>query len=247
MHLNPVNKNNRMFEQVLDRIQQSISSGMLAPGDKLMTEREFASSLQVSRSSVREALRILEIFDVISSKPGEGTTLKKPNVPKILTKILPFLTYPLDETMELLESRKILEGGIAKLAAKRRKSKDLQNLKEALNRMEKTEDIEERIQADLDFHLFLAKSAYNNTLSDILIVVSDVVSKNLYTTGFQIHTHDAAYRDILNQYYRIYDAVDSKNPQQAHLEMENHLEYMVDFIKKYAITNNHSDETAFNF
>nr|WP_241746614.1 FadR/GntR family transcriptional regulator [Cytobacillus firmus] len=229
-----------MFEQVLDRIQQSISSGLLAPGDKLMTEREFASSLQVSRSSIREALRILEIFDVISSKPGEGTILKKPEVPKILTKVLPFLTYPLDATMELLESRKILEGGIAKLAAKRRKSKDLQNLKNALSRMA-TVDLEERIQADLDFHLYLAKAAYNNTLSDILIVVSDVVSKNLYTTGFQVHSNEEAYQNILEQHHRIYNAIENKNPQQAYLEMENHLEYIVDFINRFAITKTSSD------
>jgi len=231
MHLNPVNKNNRMFEQVLDRIQESITSGKLTPGDKLMTERDFASSLQVSRSSVREALRILEIFDVISSKPGEGTILKKPDIPKILTKILPFLTYPLDETMELLESRKVLEGGVAKLAAKRRKSKDLKILKEALDKMQLTENLEDRLQADLDFHLLLAKSAYNNTLSDILIMISDVVSKNLYTTGFHIYSHEQAYQDILEQKNRIYRAVEDKNLLQASIEMENHLEYISEFIK----------------
>jgi GntR family transcriptional regulator, transcriptional repressor for pyruvate dehydrogenase complex len=232
LYLEPVNKNNRMFEQVLDRIQQSIASGALSPGDKLMTEREFSSVLQVSRSSVREALRILEIFDVITSKPGEGTILKKPDVPKILTKVLPFLTNPLDSTLELLESRKVLEGGIAKLAAKRRKSKDLQSLEASLLKMENSTDLEERIQADLDFHLYLAKSAYNNTLSDILIVVSDVVSKNLYSTGFQLHSNDEINSILLDQHKRIYDAVFNKNPQLAITEMEAHLEFIIDCMKK---------------
>ncbi len=116
-----VQKNHRMFEQVLHQIREYITSCNLVAGDKLMTERELASFLQVSRSSVREALRILEMFDVIHSKPGEGTVLKTPHIPKILTNMLPFFTIPTETSVELLESRKVLEGGIAKLAAKRRK------------------------------------------------------------------------------------------------------------------------------
>lgn len=231
MYLEPVNKNNRMFEQILEKIQQCISSGSLVPGDKLMTEREFSVALQVSRSSVREALRILEIFDVISSKPGEGTILKRPEVPNILTKILPFVTLPLDSTLELLESRKVLEGGIVKLAAKRRKNKDLEKLEESIIKMEKASNLEERIHADLDFHLYLAKSAYNNTLSDILVVVSDVVSKNLYTTGFQLHSKDEQNAILINHHYRIFEAVTNKDPNQAYIEMENHLDFILNIIK----------------
>lgn len=232
MNYEPINKNSRMFEQVLDRIQGSITSGALVPGDKLMTEREFSSTLQVSRSSVREALRILEIFDVITSKPGEGTILKKPDIPNILMKMLPFITIPLDAAMELLESRKVLEGGIVKLAAKRRKAKDLDLLRESVLKMESTTDLEERIQADLDFHLYLAKAAYNNTLSDILIVVADVVSKNLYSTGFQLHSNEEINQILLSHHKNILKAVEEKNQNQAYVEMEAHLDFIIDFIKK---------------
>lgn len=94
-----VQKNHRMFEQVLHQIREYITSCNLVAGDKLMTERELASFLQVSRSSVREALRILEMFDVIHSKPGEGTVLKTPHIPKILTNMLPFFTIPTEHPL----------------------------------------------------------------------------------------------------------------------------------------------------
>lgn len=232
MIFEPINKNNRMFEQVLERIRNSISSGALAPGDKLMTERELASTLQVSRSSVREALRILEIFDVIQSKPGEGTILKNPEVPKILTKMLPFITTPLDANLELFESRKVLEGGIVKLAAKRRKEKDLNKLEESITRMMNSKDLEEKIHADLDFHLYLAKAAYNNTLSDILIVVSDVVSQNLYAVGF-MHSNDEVNSKLIAQHRQILQAIKEKNPEKASQELENHLIFAENIIRAW--------------
>ncbi|MEH7344333.1 FadR/GntR family transcriptional regulator [Bacillus sp. JJ1532] len=233
MNFEPINKNNRMFEQVLDRLKYSITSGDLSPGDKLMTEREMASTLQVSRSSVREALRILEIFDVIQSKPGEGTILKKPDVPKIITKILPFMTISKDANLELFESRRVLEGGIVKLAAKRRKERDLKNLEESISRMMGSKGLEERINADLDFHLYLAKAAYNNTLSDILIVVADVVSQNLYAIGFQIHSNDEVNSKIIEQHQRILNAIKDKSPELASQEMENHLTFEEKIIEEW--------------
>lgn len=231
MYLEPVSRNNRMFEQVLERIREYITSGTIAPGDKLMTEREMAKILQVSRSSVREALRILEIFDVIQSKPGEGTILKNPEVPKILTKLLPFITFPTDTTIELLESRKVLEGGIVKLAAKRRKEEDIRNLKDSIERMKNDRYLEKSIRADLDFHLYMAKAAYNNTLSDILIVVSDVVSQNLYTTRIRMHSIKGVNEELASQHEAILQAIIDKDPNRAYEAIEKHLDFSIEMIK----------------
>jgi GntR family transcriptional regulator, transcriptional repressor for pyruvate dehydrogenase complex len=229
--LQPVNKNSRMFEQVLERIRLYITTSDLVPGDKLLTERDMAQTLQVSRSSVREALRILEVFDVIYSKPGEGTILKRPQIPKLLTNILPFISIPTDTSVELLESRKVLEGGIVKLAAKRRKLKDIKLMQDALDRMVSSPDLEILIQADLDFHLHMAKAAYNNTLSDILIIVSDLVSQNLYATRFRMHSIPGVNEKLNEQYLAILQAIKDKNPQSAYEEMEKHLDFSIEMIK----------------
>ncbi|WP_201317908.1 FadR/GntR family transcriptional regulator [Paenibacillus sp. EPM92] len=226
-----VNKNHRMFEQVLHQFREYTSSRNLAAGDKLMTEREMAAYLQVSRSSVREALRILEMFDVIYSKPGEGTILKTPHIPKILTTMLQFFTIPTETSIELLESRKVLEGGVAKLAAKRRKEADIRLLQNAVERMRSASDLQAQIQADLDFHLFLAKAAYNNTLSDILVLVSDLVTPNLYTTRLQTQEIAGVNDDFARQHQTILQAVIDKNGHRAAEEMERHIEHTIDLMK----------------
>lgn len=229
--LEPVNKNNRMFEQVLERIRDYISSGGFAPGDKLMTEREMASTLHVSRSSVREALRILEMFDVIESKPGEGTILKTPQIPKLLTNVLPFLRIPTEISVELIESRKVLEGGIVKLAAKRRKEKDIQLMETALDKMMNSRDLQVLIQADLDFHLHIAKAAYNNTLTDILVVVSDTVTQNLYATRFLMHSIQGVNEELARQHLAILQAIIDKDAERANREMEKHLDFSIEMMK----------------
>jgi GntR family transcriptional repressor for pyruvate dehydrogenase complex len=225
------NKNHRIFEQVLLQIREYISSCNLVAGDKLMTEREMAAFLKVSRSSVREAMRILEMFDVIHSKPGEGTILKTPHVPKILTNMLPFFNMPTETSVELLESRKVLEGGLAKLAAKRRKDADIRLMENAVERMAKSGDLESMIQAELDFHLFLAKAAYNNTLSDILVVVSDLVTPNLYTVRVQTHKIAGVNAEFVRQHKAILQTIIDKDGNRAAEEMENHIEYNILLMK----------------
>jgi GntR family transcriptional repressor for pyruvate dehydrogenase complex len=225
------NKNNRIFEQVLYEIRDHIQSCNLVAGDKLMTEREMASFLQVSRSSVREALRIMEMFDVIQSRPGEGTVLKTPYIPKVLTNMLPFFNIPTETSVELLESRKVLEGGIVKLAAKRRKDKDIQLMQNALDRMGNTNDLQAMIQADVDFHLHLAKAAYNNTLSDILIVVSDLVMPNLYATRLRTHAISGVSTVFVHHHTAILQAVIEKDGDRAYREMENHIDFSIETMK----------------
>jgi GntR family transcriptional repressor for pyruvate dehydrogenase complex len=225
------NKNFRIFEQVLLQIREYIVSKNLGAGDKLMTEREMASHLNVSRSSVREALRILEFYDVIQSRPGEGTVLKVPHMSKVLANFLPFFTIPTETTVELLESRKVLESGIAKLAAKRRKDDDLRLISSAVERMRSTDDLEQMIQADLDFHLLLAKAAYNNTLSDILVIVSDLLPQNLYTIRLQTHGIEGVNETFASQHEAVLQAVIDRDGSRAAEEMERHIEYNISLMK----------------
>ncbi|MFM9279314.1 FadR/GntR family transcriptional regulator [Paenibacillus jiagnxiensis] len=224
-------KNYRIFEQVLLQIREYILTEKLGAGDKLMTEREMANHLNVSRSSVREALRILEFYDVIQSRPGEGTVLKVPHMSKVLANFLPFFTIPTETTVELLESRKVLESGIAKLAAKRRKEADIRLIAGAVEQMKSTDDLEQMIQADLDFHLHLAKAAYNNTLSDILVVVSDLLPQNLYTIRLQTHIIAGVNAEFALQHERVLQAVIDRDGSRAAEEMEKHIEYNISLMR----------------
>ncbi|MFC5650517.1 FadR/GntR family transcriptional regulator [Paenibacillus solisilvae] len=230
--LEPINKNYRMFEQIITRIHNYIVTNHLQPGDKLMTEREMAELLQVSRSSVREALRVLEMIDCIQSKPGEGTILKSPDLSKMITRFLPFFSITPVAAVEFLETRRILEGGIAKLAAQRRTRKDLNLMKQSLDLMNTTSELEVQTQADLNFHFYMANAAKNKTLSDFLFVVSDNLRQNLYTNRLRFYSIPGVYKELSEQHMSIYQAIKDQDPERAQRELESKLDYTIDVLKK---------------
>ncbi|MCM3569345.1 FadR/GntR family transcriptional regulator [Neobacillus mesonae] len=80
----PVEKGKRNYELVIEQLHLLIAEEKIKPGDLILPERKLAEQLNVSRTSVREALRILEALDVVFVKPGEGTFLKKPTMNGII-------------------------------------------------------------------------------------------------------------------------------------------------------------------
>ncbi|MET3505275.1 FadR/GntR family transcriptional regulator [Halalkalibacter oceani] len=228
--MKPISKTNRKFEEVLLRIKDDIVQRNLQPGDKLLPEREMSEVLQVSRTSVREALRVLEFFDVIQSKPGEGTTLRNPQVTKLITNLYPFLFVPTETSLELLESRKILEGGVAMLASERRKQSDIDHMQFALEKM-KSRNLEEQINADLDFHKAMSNAAYNKTLSEISFVVSDIVTRNLQSNGLKMYSFPEVSEELYKQHASILEAIMEGDGEKAKKALEQNLDYSIEIIK----------------
>lgn len=171
-----------MFEQVLEQIRALLLSGELEPGDRLLTERDFAETLQVSRTSVREAMRILEVLDLIQAKPGGGTVLKEPRLSVALSSILTFLIPPRSSLKELLDARVILEPGIAKVAALVRTEEDLVLLREYVNIMNTTtkDEIERLSDATYQFHSTLAHITGNQPIITLQEVLEAILKEHVF-------------------------------------------------------------------
>lgn len=227
--MKPITKSNRKFEDVLLQIRDEIVLKNLKPGDKLMPEREMSEALQVSRTSVREALRILEFFDIIQSKPGEGTTIRKPNIANLLANFYPFFLMPTTINIELLEARKVLEGGIAVLAASRRTTQDIEKMQEALKGF-LSDDLDILIQSDLDFHHAMSQAAGNKTLSDILFVVSDVFSKNLQSNRLHLFKIPGAKEMLYIQHESVVQAIVAGDGEKAKAALEQSLDFAIERI-----------------
>jgi GntR family transcriptional repressor for pyruvate dehydrogenase complex len=227
--LKPIAKNNRKFEDVLIQIKDEIVLKNMKPGDKLMPEREMSEALQVSRTSVREALRILEFFDVIQSKPGEGTIIRKPNIANLLANFFPFFLLPTTLNIELLEARKVLEGGIAILAAGRRTAQDIEKMQAAVKGF-LSDDLEIQIQSDLDFHQAMSHAANNKTLSDILFVVSDVFAKNLQSNRMHLFKMPGAKEMLYIQHETVIMAIIAGDGVKAKEALEQSLDFAIERI-----------------
>src|SRR5215210_1888534 len=146
----------KTYELVAERLTDEISSRALEPGDLLPPERELVSAFGVGRSSVREALRMLESRGLIESN-GAGT-FKVARLSNPLNLSLNLLLESEEtDVAELFELRRILEGECAALAAARRTRAHLDRMADAVEAMEDGLDAEQSfIDADLRFHMTVA-------------------------------------------------------------------------------------------
>ena len=153
-------------EEIVRKLLLLIEEKKLHPGAKLPPERELATKLRVSRPSLREALRALSIMNVVEIRQGAGTFITGLE-PELLVEHLDFVFALSDTTyLDLLESRKIVEGGLCALAAQRITDAELARLDACLKRsIESANDSSLFFQADLDLHECIAEAARNMTLS----------------------------------------------------------------------------------
>jgi GntR family transcriptional repressor for pyruvate dehydrogenase complex len=171
-------KRSRIFEHVLDQIRSLVADGRLRPGDQLPPERELASMLAVSRASVREALRALEVQGLISGKQGGGTFIREMS-PEVLVQRLAIAAPGQEQSIrEILEIRELIEPGVARLAAQRVTPELIEELERqcALHR-ERVKHGQNYADVDTAFHFTLAVAAQNGTLLRLQNTISDMLQE----------------------------------------------------------------------
>jgi GntR family transcriptional repressor for pyruvate dehydrogenase complex len=144
------------------RFQQMLSEGVLSPGTKLPSERELAAYFNVARSSLRQALKVLEIMGVITQKVGDGSYLNR-DASSVLAVPMEFLFLLDDTTMqELTELRFMIEPALAAKAAERANSADIALLRQSLTDLENSErDRVKIVASDLLFHRAIFEASGN--------------------------------------------------------------------------------------
>jgi GntR family transcriptional repressor for pyruvate dehydrogenase complex len=144
------------------RFQQMLSEGVLTPGTKLPPERELAAHFKVARSSLRQALKVLEIMGVITQKVGDGSYLNR-DASSVLAVPMEFL-FLLDDTsvQELTELRLMIEPALAAKAAERANSSDILLLRQSITDLENSKlDRVKLVASDLLFHRAIFQASGN--------------------------------------------------------------------------------------
>ena len=158
-----------LWEQVAEQLMTMLREKHLRPGDKLPPERELATMMQVSRPSLREALRALSMMNVLEVRQGAGTYVTSLE-PELLVEHLDFV-LSLDDSslLELFEARKIVEIGIAGLAAQRITDEELAELEAGLARSQETlHHPVDFLQADEELHKAITQAARNPIVDHLL-------------------------------------------------------------------------------
>ena len=158
-----------LYSQVVDQIQQLIRNGELTPGDQLLPERELGETLGVSRTSVRQALAVLDGMGVIEITPRGGAFVQQRTLEGAVEPLAQILYQEREQVTHLFEVRQIIETQAAALAAERRDEADIEQLRR-INHRFKTElhDGDLAYQANLDFHIAIVEMAKNPLLTGIM-------------------------------------------------------------------------------
>jgi len=161
-------KRRSVAEQVAHRILELVRTGSLGPGDQLPPERELAASLQVSRPSVREAIRGLTILGVVRTRQGGGLYITDLGAEELLGPLQFFISLEDVNLRELYDARMLIESDVARRAARTIMPAQLTRLQEILAAQEDTLDDPVRFRlSDTEFHEILWDSADNAFLRRI--------------------------------------------------------------------------------
>ncbi len=167
---------------VAEQILKAINDGVYKPGDKLPPERELAEQMQVSRNSIREALSALQVLNIVESKVGDGTYIKKPlEISTLKAQILPILEES-DSPFKIFEARGVLEMGVVELAMENADAADIERIHTALKHMEEQADAQnytDYLKANLDFHLAIAKATANPIVERMMSLLWETTSQRL--------------------------------------------------------------------
>jgi GntR family transcriptional regulator, transcriptional repressor for pyruvate dehydrogenase complex len=213
----------RVFEQVAEQIEKRILDGELRSGDRLPTERHLAEQFHVSRTAVREAMKILAQKGLVDMRPGRGTIVIDGANAAMQDSIDLVMKLKLGEvggSNSLVEVREILEVEIAALAAARAAEKEIAAMREAVKIMDESlDDADAFIAADNRFHEALAQ-ATQNTL--IFILVNSIVNL-LSEQRKQIFDVEGGPQRGQIHHKRILESVIRRDPQAARDAMRSHL------------------------
>jgi GntR family transcriptional regulator, transcriptional repressor for pyruvate dehydrogenase complex len=225
-------KKTRVSEEVFRQLYRMIREGVFKPGDSLPSERELSEQFQVSRASVREAIRTLSTMGMINTSVGVGggNFIKEVTLETIILPFAQFLESEEQTLEEMIEFRLVLETEIARIAASKRNEDDLQRIQEAVEGME--QDVaggEIGLQGDNDFHDRIAAATHNKVFVHMLSLAKTLLSRTreatLSLTGVPLQG--------LKDHWAIYKAIESGDPDKSADLMRSHISHAMSNFRKW--------------
>jgi GntR family transcriptional repressor for pyruvate dehydrogenase complex len=216
-------------DQVFEQLRNQILQRVWLPGMKIPSEKTLAKELGVSRISIREAIKMLSSLGLLYTIQGSGTYVAEYKSEVLLNPLIPMLALDITDIFDVLEYRRIVECGTVAIVVEKADTADIARLEAAyLNMQVHIDDRKKFAEADLEFHLDLAKATGN----PIIIKINDIIKSIL------IHSMDnivatLGVEDGLNYHRRILDAVEARDREGAMRLMEEHIDRTIARLKAH--------------
>jgi GntR family transcriptional repressor for pyruvate dehydrogenase complex len=211
---------NKVYHGILLELNRIVEEDRLRPGDKLPSERELAERLQVGRSSVREALRALELLGLITTRRGEGTFLENYRHNKLFDILGYYLLRDRKSSKDLVEMRMMLELDAVRLACVRATDKHFLEMDALILEAErKINGGDIPSEEDFQFHRVIARASRNSVLHRIWTPLVEY-SKTMR----ELSLSREGRLDLMIQEHRaILEAIQGRDAEKAERQMKLHL------------------------
>lgn len=216
----------------VDQIAAMIRAGDYATGDRLPGERVLAKQLQVSRTSVREALRTLTTMGLLETRQGLGTYVKDPSQEFLQASLPPPILTNQATLEKVFEIRQIIEVEAAALAARRVDDRQLAVMKRWLQAVEThiaRDEMEDMVTADIEFHRQIIVATGNDLLVGLLDSISDLLRDMRWDTS----KIPELLAEIITGHRAIFKAIEARDSVAARLAMQAHLDTISTRVKNF--------------
>jgi len=212
-------KKESTLEVIVQQIKNQIKKGILKPGEKLPSERELASLLGVSRTSVREAIKALSFSGYLEVIQGKGTYILEiaTQYDEIVNFFSEFSNYSLDY---LMEARIMLEGEFARLAAANASQEEIDVIERVFNEICNSKDTNTFFVKDLQFHLTIAKATHNPIMNGLMKIIVEMLYKE---TQKIIEISEDTRENTIETTRDLVQAIKNRNAEQAKELMSKHI------------------------
>jgi GntR family transcriptional repressor for pyruvate dehydrogenase complex len=218
-HLTPISKPS-FFQEVILRFEDLLRSGALKPGERLPSEPELALAFQVSRPTLREALKAMSLLGLLVSRNGDGTYVSDDHRSLFRNALYFSSVFTNVDFLGLIETRIAIEPFLAEQAATRATEADIERMQTCIDRMQAgVGNFEPYLAAEVTFHDEIARAARSPILQAILHSLRDLLLE-----GRKKITADQIGPDNLRLHTRIFEAIRKRSPALARRRMLEHLE-----------------------
>jgi GntR family transcriptional repressor for pyruvate dehydrogenase complex len=200
----------KVYQGVLLEIRKFIETNQLEPGDKLPSERELSEKLNRGRSSIREALRAMELLGLIETKHGEGTFLRSYQPYKTVELLASFILQDQNTRNDLLLVKQLLEKEAAKLAYSNLNEKNIIELNEISNHT-----MMEPVEKNRDFFYYLINRTDNKLLAKIWQLL-DEFSSTIHSQYYPADFYTDLMKFYSNSDYEKIEPLFEKNNENIH-------------------------------
>jgi GntR family transcriptional repressor for pyruvate dehydrogenase complex len=212
--------------QTLDQMIGWLKDGTFKSGSKLPSQNELVEYFGVSRTGIREALQMMAVLNLIEIKPGLGCFVKRVSAEYIIHADVLSILLEKESVMHVIETRKLVESGIAALATERATSEDYWRMEDVLIAIDRSIQRNETIAViSTEFHCALAEASHNPVLAKLLRSFTQLMAKAGQLLEDSVEDLAKFKRHELKSHQDLFHIIKQRDPEKSRKAMIDHITY----------------------